>query len=117
MSTIRRTGELTERFIHEVLSDTLWDRKHNRRHKKPRGQNRATVTIVELSLSERTSLRGEKGQAIFPLARNSRIVVCLLDSPALGPLLLGPDLLGAGRSKRLPALTPFGLKNLFRQFG
>ena len=42
----RRTGELTERFIHEVLSDTLWDRKHEPATEKAEPKP-ATVTIVE----------------------------------------------------------------------
>ena len=48
----RRTGELTERFIHEVLSDTLLDRKNEpatqkAKHgdtKKPR-QNRRPLPL------------------------------------------------------------------------
>ena len=49
-----RTGELTERFIHEVLSDTLLDRKNEPATEKAKtaaeeGETKpATVTIVEL---------------------------------------------------------------------
>jgi len=56
-----RTGELTERFIHEVLSDTLWARKNkpaesdipeeSNTHKPEKSaapSSHATVTIVEL---------------------------------------------------------------------
>jgi hypothetical protein len=42
-----RTGELTERFIHEVLSDTLWARKDEPATEKAETKP-ATVTIAEL---------------------------------------------------------------------
>jgi hypothetical protein len=49
-----RTGELTERFVHEVLSDTLLDRKNEPAPEKTKTAPEeaetkpATVTIAEL---------------------------------------------------------------------